>query len=98
VAHWQAVPCSHPHRSYRQLCTGVGPPFGYDPTTSFVPVPVPVRNSLILFLPLFSDWTPSTLFLVARPRSEPQSTAALLAATRRALVLVIGQVRQYWHG
>ena len=37
------------------------------------------------------------LFLVARPRSEPQSAAALLlAATRRALMLVIGQVRQYW--
>jgi hypothetical protein len=50
-------------------------------------------------LPLsFSDWTPSTLFLVACPRSEPHSTAALLSATLRALVLAIGQVSQYWHG
>jgi hypothetical protein len=94
VAHWQAVLCSHPHCSYRQLCTGIGPLFGYDP--SFVPVPVPVRNSLILFLPLFSDWMPLMLFLVAHPQSKPQSTAALLTTTHHALMLVIGQVRQHY--
>jgi hypothetical protein len=69
VAHWQAVPAP---QLPPQLCTGVGPPFGYDPTTSFVPVPVPVRNSLILFLPLFSDWT-----LDALSRSPPPIRASV---------------------
>jgi hypothetical protein len=95
VAHWQAVPCSHPHRSYRP---------SYAPASVLRSDTTPPRASFLFlfrceirlsFLPLsFSDRTPSTLFLVARPRSEPQSTAALLSSTRRALVLVIGQVRR----